>query len=536
MRYLASLVPAHVKGDLLSEPLGRVGVDEHAGTDSHIDLDDPALADSLPRLLVPQPHTADSRLHLASDGVSVIHASPRWESRYVRWLALCDLFAAAMAAVIGVLVRFDPATGIPTKTLSFVALPALFCLLVAGCGGYDSRFLAAGTDEYRRVFDAGVRCIALFAIASFALRLGLPRSSVVVACPLATVGAISLRFSARRVLRRLRAQGRCQNRVLVVGRERSVAEMIRELRRDPAEEAAIVGVCLDGSRATSVQDVPVLGTCHQVASVAARTGADAVVITAWTDLSQAEVRRLAWQLEGRNVALLMAPRLFDTVGPRLNVRPMAGQPLLYVDHPGFTGVRRIVKGAIDRTVAGLALVALSPIMLVLGIAIRLNSPGGALFRQERVGSRGRTFTMYKFRTMYTDAMERLAELQHLNESDGPLFKIRHDPRVTAVGRVLRRLSFDELPQLLNIVRGEMSFVGPRPPLASEVSAYEGDVSRRLMVKPGLTGLWQVSGRSDLSWDQSVRLDVYYVENWSLTLDLTIIARTVHAVLAARGAY
>jgi exopolysaccharide biosynthesis polyprenyl glycosylphosphotransferase len=210
--------------------------------------------------------------------------------------------------------------------------------------------------------------------------------------------------------------------------------------------------------------------------------------------------------------------------------------MLYVDHPGLRGVRRVAKATLDRVTAAAALLVMLPLLVVLFVLIRATSEGPALFRQQRVGSQGRVFTIYKLRTMYVDAEERLADLVHRNDADGLLFKIRDDPRVTGLGRWLRRLSIDEAPQLLNVVRGEMSLVGPRPPLPCEVDAYTGDIMRRLMVKPGLTGLWQVSGRSDLSWEQSVRLDLYYVENWSLGLDISILLRTIFAVVVRKGAY
>ncbi|MEP6463266.1 MAG: exopolysaccharide biosynthesis polyprenyl glycosylphosphotransferase, partial [Frankiaceae bacterium] len=234
---------------------------------------------------------------------------------------------------------------------------------------------------------------------------------------------------------------------------------------------------------------------------------------------------------------LVAPAITDIAGPRISIRPVAGLPLLHVDHPEFTGARRIIKGGFDRVVALAAVVVLAPILLGIALAIRTTSPGPALFRQRRVGRKSEQFTIYKFRTMRTDAEAALPGLAAANEqTDGVLFKMRKDPRITRLGAVLRRYSVDELPQLLNVLRGQMSLVGPRPPLPAEVAQYTDDVYRRLLVKPGLTGLWQVSGRSDLPWEEAVRLDLDYVENWSLPLDLAILWRTGAAVLASRGAY
>jgi exopolysaccharide biosynthesis polyprenyl glycosylphosphotransferase len=260
-------------------------------------------------------------------------------------------------------------------------------------------------------------------------------------------------------------------------------------------------------------------------------------VGAWSDLTQADLRRLSWELEGSGVDLVVAPSLTDIAGPRIHIRPVAGLPLLHVEQPEFSGGRRLLKGTVDRLLATSALLLLIPVLAALAAAIRLTSSGPALFRQTRVGVDGRTFTIFKLRSMYVDAEQRLAALQDRNENaDGLLFKIKDDPRVTPLGALLRRFSLDELPQLLNVLRGDMSLVGPRPPLPAEVAQYGDDVRRRLLVKPGLTGLWQISGRSDLSWDESVRLDLHYVENWTLALDLLILWKTGFAVLQRRGAY
>jgi exopolysaccharide biosynthesis polyprenyl glycosylphosphotransferase len=281
----------------------------------------------------------------------------------------------------------------------------------------------------------------------------------------------------------------------------------------------------------------VVGTSTDVVDALVRAGADTIAVGAWSSYSQQDLRRLGWQLEGSGADLLVAPSLTDVAGPRISFRPVSGLPLIHVEQPQFHGVRRVAKGLFDRSVALTLLVLAAVPMLAIGVVVRATSPGPALFRQTRVGVDGRPFTMLKFRSMRADAEQQLQALQALNEaSDGLLFKMREDPRVTPVGRWLRRLSLDELPQLVNVLRGEMSLVGPRPPLPSEVDRYGDDVRRRLLVKPGITGLWQVKGRSDLSWEESVRLDLYYVENWSPALDAQILWRTASAVLASRGAY
>jgi exopolysaccharide biosynthesis polyprenyl glycosylphosphotransferase len=284
--------------------------------------------------------------------------------------------------------------------------------------------------------------------------------------------------------------------------------------------------------------VPVLGSLVDVIPVLERLGADSVVIAKGPGITTEDLRHLSYELEGTGIDLLVSPRLTNVMGSRISWRPIPGLPLLHVDEPELTGSRRLVKAAFDRVVGLLLLVLASFVVLPTALAIRLTTKGPAFFRQERVGRSGETFRMWKLRTMHVDAEERRQLLVERNEhgAGGVLFKIREDPRVTPLGRFLRRFSIDELPPLVNVLLGHMSLVGPRPPLPSEVAQYEGHVHRRLLVKPGLTGLWQVSGRSDLAWEDAVRLDLHYVENWSLGLDVTIIFKTVMAVLRQQGAY
>jgi exopolysaccharide biosynthesis polyprenyl glycosylphosphotransferase len=264
--------------------------------------------------------------------------------------------------------------------------------------------------------------------------------------------------------------------------------------------------------------------------------ADAVAVSAGVQLHPQALRHLGWELAARSVGLIMAPALTDIAGPRIHTQQVAGLPLIHVTTPALEGGQGVAKRLFDVLVAGTMIIVAAPVMVLVAIMIKLDSGGAVFFRQERVGIEGAPFGMLKFRSMVQDAEQQLAELSHHNEGNGVLFKIKNDPRITRVGGLLRRFSLDELPQLFNVLAGSMSLVGPRPPLPSEVESYEHDVRRRLLVKPGLTGLWQVSGRSNLSWQDSVRLDLYYVENWSLAGDLIILLRTVRAVFRRTGAY
>ena len=288
---------------------------------------------------------------------------------------------------------------------------------------------------------------------------------------------------------------------------------------------------------TEIADgVPVLGTPSDARRAAADVGADTVAVTSSGVLGREGLRQLAWQLEGSDIGLLLTPELTDVAGPRINVRPLGALSLLQVTEPKFSGASRILKGAIDRVVAALALIVLSPVLLAIAAPDQARQPRPGLLPPDPQRRRRRAVLAGEVPQHGRAAEELLIDLTDKNESGGVLFKIRRDPRVTRVGRILRRLSLDELPQLWNVLTGEMSLVGPRPPLPSEVEMYAEDARRRLLVKPGLTGLWQVSGRSDLSWEETVRLDLYYVENWSFVMDLMIIVRTVGAVVAGRGAY
>jgi exopolysaccharide biosynthesis polyprenyl glycosylphosphotransferase len=458
-----------------------------------------------------------------------------WQKKMIRTLVVGDFVAGAVASVLAIVVRFPDAA--PYRYLLASALfPFAWVAACAASRAYEGRFLGTGAEEFRRLFDAGVRLLALTALVTFATGLELARIYASVAFTTALVLTLLGHWLMRKRLHSARRQGRALHKVIVIGRERSCSELIQQFKTGVTSGFAVVGACVDYSSATTVEDVEILGGSSQVMEALRITGADTVAVSAWSDLSKDDLRRLSWQLEGSGVSLVVAPSIVDVAGPRIHIRPVAGLPLLHVEEPELSGGRRLLKSLVDRSVAGVALLLLSPVLLALMAAVRLDSRGPAFFRQERVGVRGRTFTMLKLRSMSADAEDRLSALQLVNQSDGILFKIREDPRITRVGKALRRFSLDELPQLINIVRGDMSLVGPRPPLPSEVSRYEQDVHRRMLVKPGLTGLWQISGRSDLSWEESVRLDLNYVENWTLALDAMIVCKTFSAVLGRRGAY
>ncbi|MFC6086148.1 sugar transferase [Sphaerisporangium aureirubrum] len=461
---------------------------------------------------------------------------PRWARRYRVVAVAGDLGCGFLAGGAALAVRFGDITAYvaPYVVLSLV-LPLVWVAMVGVNRSYEARLIGVGSEEFRRISQCGFLLTAGVAIAAYVTKTELARGYVVLALPLMTVLTLTCRYGLRRRLHLLRSRGMCMRRVVAVGHRPAVAELVRRFRREPYHGMHIVGACLPRHDiAGEVEGVPVLGDFSDVPLVVGQAHADTVAVLACPELDGTALRRLAWRLEKTRTDLVVAPALMEVAGPRTTIRPVAGLPLLHVEHPELSGIRRLLKNLFDRTGAALALAVLAPLLVTLAIAIRATSPGPALFRQTRVGRDGAEFTILKLRTMHLNA--ELHRVGLVSDRDGVLFKIRHDPRITPLGAWLRRLSLDELPQLANVLRGHMSLVGPRPPLPEEVAGYGDDVRRRLVVRPGMTGLWQVNGRSDLSWEESVRLDLRYVENWSLTLDLQILWKTWSAVARGSGAY
>ncbi len=284
------------------------------------------------------------------------------------------------------------------------------------------------------------------------------------------------------------------------------------------------------------RSIPVMGTNRSLTDALTISKANAVIVTDTEHLGQDGLKSLTWELEGADVDLMVSPNVIDVVGPRIHLRGVANMPLIHLEGPQYADATRFAKIAFDKVLGTLMLLALSPVLILAAVAVKCGSPGPVLYRSTRIGVGGEPFGMLKFRSMVVNAEDQLQSFLDANDGAGPMFKMKDDPRVTRVGRFLRRYSIDELPQLFNVLKGEMSLVGPRPPLPSEVEAYEGHAGKRLLVRQGITGLWQVSGRSDLTWDETVRLDLDYVENWSMVRDLHIIWRTVRAVFSSDGAY
>ena len=469
-------------------------------------------------------------------------------SGFLHRVGLTDLLVIIWAVLGAQLIRFGPGpvkamlpgvatTSVDLKYTAFTGVLILaWVLMLRVHDAYDCRLLGHGPEEYKAVATASLRLFAVLAIVSYVLRLDVARGYVAVAMPAGMIGLLLSRWLWRKWLTLHRVQGLMSGSVLVVGENEHLVDLIRALDSVPAAGYRVVAACCSDAPGSYIGKVPVLGDESEAAEIAARMGANTVACTSSWRLGAGGLRRLSWALEGQDVDLVVAPGLTDVAGPRVLTRPVAGLSLLHVEAPVFTGPQLAIKTAIDRIAAAVLLTLLSPLFAVVATLIRRDHGGPVFFRQERVGKDGTSFPMLKFRTMLVGAEAMLPSLLDRSEGQGPLFKLRDDPRITHIGATLRRYSLDELPQLVNVLRGQMSLVGPRPPLASEVETYANDVRRRLLVKPGMTGLWQINGRSDLSWDESVRFDLYYVENWSVMSDLIILWRTSRAVLHSSGAY
>jgi exopolysaccharide biosynthesis polyprenyl glycosylphosphotransferase len=381
-------------------------------------------------------------------------------------------------------------------------------------------------------------------MAELLLKLEIARGYLAVALPVGILGLVGSRWLGRRYIERKRIDGRYQTAVLAVGKSEAVANLANELTRNPKDGYQVVGACIPGGgpaedRQLLVRDraIPVFGgEICDLEAIIRKCGADTVAIVGTELFGVREIRKLIWKLEPMGVDLVVQPGVTDIAVSRLKVLPVAGLPLLHIEKPQYRDAQRFQKRTFDFCFALAALAAALPILLVAAIAIKASSRGPVFYSSERIGFGGKPFSMLKLRTMVVDADKKLKSLLDDNECDGHMFKIRKDPRITTVGRVLRRFSIDELPQFINVLRLEMSVVGPRPLFILEAEEYDSDFQRRLLVKPGITGLWQVSGRSDLSWDDALRLDLSYVDNWSMATDLVIIAKTLRAVFQHNGAY
>jgi len=402
----------------------------------------------------------------------------------------------------------------------------------------DHKVVGSGTLEYKRVTDATVILFGSFAIVAYLLKLEVARGFFLTALPVGLVILVLSRWSWRQWLRKQQARGSYLSRALLMGERQKAAHVAKTIMRAPGSGLQLVGVLTHRETMHSgpVCGIPIVGGYDDLLRAVDDSQADTVILTGADEINPEAMRRVGWELDARDIVLIVAPALTDVAGPRIHSRPVAGLPLIHVSYPAFEGIRRWAKRSFDVIGASLLILLSSPVLIGVAIAVKRSSPGDIIYRQVRVGRTGVVFGMLKFRSMVQDADDQLESLLDAQgTSDTPLFKVTNDPRITPVGLFIRKYSLDELPQLFNVLTGQMSLVGPRPQRAAEVALYDDAAHRRLIMKPGMSGLWQVSGRSNLNWEDSIRLDLYYVENWSMTADIMILWRTFRAVARPEGA-
>ncbi|MCI2956164.1 sugar transferase [Agromyces atrinae] len=493
-------------------------------------------APQLPDLRIVSPLGADATAPIA---VVSPKTGVRWARRYRTQVRATDIGVILLAITASYVVTVG---GVLTAdgVLTALLFGAAWAIALDLQRTRDPRIVGIGAAEYKSVVNASALAFGAIAVIVAIVQVPDTRFYFMFALPAGIVVLLVERWLWRHWLHRQRANGHYVSRSIVVGNRCDVEYVVGQLDKHSGAGYAVVGAALiDDERHAVVAGrlaVPVVSGIDGVADAARQIGADAVIVAGQPAEGGDFIRHLGWELERTDAELVLSSRLADIAGPRIHLRPVEGMPLIHVEIPHFSGGKHVFKRLVDVVLSSVALVVLLPVLLGIAALVRLDSPGPVLFKQRRVGRQGETFEMLKFRSMVPTAERDLDGLLDRSDGNGVLFKMRNDPRVTRIGRVLRRYSLDELPQIWNILVGHMSVVGPRPPLPTEVEAYTGHVERRLFIKPGLTGMWQINGRSELSWDESVRLDLYYVENWSLTGDLMIIWRTFKTVIRPTGAY
>jgi exopolysaccharide biosynthesis polyprenyl glycosylphosphotransferase len=564
VRHLTSLSPGNLKRararsapsaqTIPSESLARhAGTGWQSGKTMSVDI-----ADDFATLFVADPESRIGDIQESTDTAVrpelQIGRDPTnwrsWRGMYVFSLLAADSFAAVLAVLVTALARPDVAhdrldlMGWPVayRVLGPILL-GVWLLVLALDGAYRSHYPSGGLGQYRIRVVTAFWLMAFVVIASFALHATVSRVIVLVFFPSLAGASLISQWVLRHGLSRLRRNGLALNRLVLVGNEVAVEKLTAHFLRDLSHGYEIVGVCLPGASSGRRRELrtrggtfPIVGTPDGLVEVAKRLFVDSAAVVGSLCFESTSLQQVAWQLERRDVDLLVAPDVIDVAGPRVRFAPVTGMPLLQISEPRIYGPGRWLKPCYERLLSIPLVVLASPLLLVIAIAVLIDSGRPIFYRQKRIGFGGEEFEMVKFRSMVQDAEKMLPGLLAQNDHDGALFKLRDDPRVTRVGRFLRKYSLDELAQLINVVKGDMLLIGPRPCLRSETEGFGEAARRRFLARPGMTGLWQVSGRSDIPWEEAVRLDLYYVENWSLMMDLMIVWRTFAVVGGGRGGY
>lgn len=488
---------------------------------------------SAPRISIPQrigwaeAHSHRIRPHLRRDPLRV----------YASRAIVLDLIAITLAGITGFVLRWAIPYSVELNDPTYVSLVLVVILAWIGTlvmrGAYDTRILGVGSEEFKRVVAATTTVFASVAVVVFVLKIDLSRGFVVIAFAVGILLLLIVRWCLRAWLRHERRFGHFLHRTVVIGNGAQQGEIVDLLDRDPVAGFTVVDVIVEPLLAANPEALD--DWLDEVMARIDLSDADTVAIAGSPAMGQEVIKRLAWRLEGPRVDLLVAPTLGDVAGPRVTMRMAADLPLLHLDEPHLTGPKRAIKRSLD-ILFGLALfLAFLPFMIVAAIGVRLTSRGPVFYVQQRIGRGGQIITVPKFRTMFEGA-DRLRDEVIGRPDEHIVDRYRRDPRITPFGRFLRRWSIDEMPQIVNVIRGSMSLVGPRPVMLDEVPLMGDADHRRHLTKPGLTGLWQVSGRKAVDWDDRMRMDLDYVEHWSPALDLVIVAKTIKVVLVGNGAY
>ena len=469
------------------------------------------------------------------------HPLQRRSARRIALRVVADAMAISTALFTASIIRFEimgesPARDLDYSLLTLAAIP-VFIVLFWMYGLYEPRQVLGPVNELKQVFHGVIAGTVLIIVADSLLRLNLARAWALIALVAGLVIVGGERILVRKILHFMRRRGVDPTATIVLGANQEARTVARTLEREKWLGYRIIGFVDDDMPVGRevADDHRIIGSTADLHDLIAESGAGLLLVAA-SAFDAEHLNRIFWEIQDLDVDLQVTSGTVDFMASRVTVQSVAGVPLLYIRRTGMNRAQRTLKRSIDVVGSALGVVVLAPFLAAIGTWIRLDSKGPVFFRQLRVGRDGHEFKVWKFRTMVEDAEERLPELEQLSEGPGLLFKLKEDPRVTKTGRFLRKYSLDELPQLFNVLRGEMSLVGPRPALPSEVEQYDDWIRNRLTVNPGMTGLWQVSGRTESTFADYIRYDLFYIQNWSLSLDLWILWRTLRAVRSAEGAH
>jgi len=464
-----------------------------------------------------------------------LHRDPLrvYATRAVIWDALAVTAASAVGFILRWTIPYNLDIGDATYVFFALVVVVSWIGVLVLRGAYDTRILGVGSEEFKRIVGASAFVFAAIAIVAYALKLDLSRGFVLITFAVGLLLLLTVRWVLRAWLRHERMYGHFLHRTIVIGSGQAQTDLVDLLDRDPVAGFDVVDVIDEPSNSQEERELD--EWLDEVMARISLEDVDTVAVAGSPVMGQKFIQRLAWRLEGPRVDLLVAPTVGDVAGPRVTMRMAADLPLLHLDEPHLTGPKRAIKRTLDVIIGSLLFVLFLPFMILAAIGTFATSRGPAFYRQKRVGRGGELITVTKFRTMYVGAdQERNAVIGAPDERI--LQRYKDDPRITVFGRILRRWSIDEMPQVVNVITGSMSLVGPRPVLPEELGLFDDADHRRHLTKPGLTGLWQVSGRKEVDWDERMRMDLEYVENWSPALDLVIVAKTAKVVITGKGAY